>query len=98
MGNYVSMKSEVVITSGKVGQAESIRVGKNMAKYFNLYLTVSAYDRKATLFVANCMRLRKLSKYYQKKILPNGHEPRPLHVNKTSGVLFQSRIFVFPIS
>jgi len=48
VGNYVSMKSEVVITSGKVGQADSIpsfRVGRTWrlsmiwkVKYFNLYI------------------------------------------------------------
>ena len=48
VGNYVSMKSEVVITSGKVGQADSIpsfRVGKTWRlsmiwkiKYVNLFI------------------------------------------------------------
>jgi len=47
VGNYVSMKSEVVITSGKVGQADSIpsfRVGKTwrlsmiLKANFNLYI------------------------------------------------------------
>jgi len=59
VGNYVSMKSEVVIiiTSGKVGQADSIpsfRVGKNMAAEYDLegkilqsvYLTVFATTGK----------------------------------------------------
>jgi len=68
VGSYVSMKSEVVITSEKVGQADSIpsfQVGKSWrlsmiwkAKYFNLYLTVFAYDRYATLFVTvGCVKV-----------------------------------------
>jgi len=65
VGNSVSRQSEVVITSGKLGQADSIpsfRVEKNMAAAYDLegkilqsvYLTVFAYDRKATLFVTVC--------------------------------------------
>jgi len=107
VGNYVSMKSEVVITSGKVGKADSIqsfRVGKTWrlsmiwkVKYFNLYLTVSAYDRKATLFVTVCGCLSCLSTIKRKFYHTHYMYTKQVASHSNLGIsYFQSRKYDFP--